>query len=132
MFKIGNKINKENPTNVYKLVIDNISGRDDHTETTKSLIGKEFEPAIKDIIDLCNWANTFRNEPSREEIEQRYKDLQVKHKNFFDTIDPAWEPVVTYDILNPSSVQDRPICRPKFVRLTWFDENGIEYKVETK
>lgn len=134
MFVIGKRIEApKNPTNVYKLVISNMSGDADAYETTKTLIGKEFEPVIEDLIELCELSNSrsagsYR--PNRESIAKMYKEIQDKHPDFFkgeDGIDIDYEPIITWDVTCTDY-----ICRPEFKRLTWFDENGIEYKVEIK
>lgn len=126
MFKIGNRINTENPTNVYKLIISNMSGRGDHYEKTETLISKEFEPVIVDLIELCDWVK--KENPNRNKIAERYKELQSKHNEYFtNEIDISYEPIIGRDI-----IFDDTICKPEFFKLTWFDENGIEYQVNER
>ena len=125
MFKIGSPIKVQNPTNVYKLVIENMSGDADAYHSSETLIEKEYEPLIKDIIDLCNWAQ--KDWPRRDKIEEKYKELKSKYSKFFgEEHDDDYDPIISRDVFTDGDY----ICRPKFERLTWFDENGIEYKVD--
>ena len=125
MFKIGSPIKVQNPTNVYKLVIQNMSGDADAYHSSKTLIEKEYEPLIKDIIDLCNWAQ--KDWPRRDKIEEKYKELKSKYSKFFgEEHDDDYDPIISRDVFTDGD----DICRPKFERLTWFDENGVEYKVD--
>lgn len=130
MFQIGNPIQSYNPTNCYKLVINNMSGDGDHYEKTETFIGKEYESLIEDIIELCNLSErTF----GRNQIKERWEEIKSKHSKFFtEEIDDSYEPIITYDVTNPSSVMDTPICKPFFKKLTWFDDKGIEHDVDIK
>ena len=126
LFTIGKPIVTSNPTNVYKLVIENMSGSGDAYHNTETLFEKKYEPLIKDIIVLCEWAQGH----SRSKIEDKWEEVKSNHSKFFEEeIDEDYEPIITRDVTNPNSVMDRVICRPKVVSLTWFDQNGIEYKV---
>jgi hypothetical protein len=127
MFKIGNPINIQNPTNVYKLLIENMSGDADAYHTSETLIPKEYEPLIKDIIELCNWAQ--KDWPRRDVIQDKYDELKSNHSKFFqEQHDDSFDPIITRDVTTDGEY----ICRPNFKRLTWFDENGIEYQVHVK
>jgi hypothetical protein len=127
MFKIGNPINIQNPTNVYKLLIENMSGDADAYHNSETLIPKEYEPLIKDIIELCNWAQ--KDWPRRDVIQDKYDELKSNHSKFFEEEhDDSFDPIITRDVTTDGEY----ICRPKFKRLTWFDENGIEYQVHVK
>ena len=127
MFKIGNPIKIQNPTNVYKLLIENMSGDADAYHTSETLIPKEYESLIKDIIELCNWAQ--KDWPRRNLIQDKYDELKSNHSKFFEEQhDDSFDPIITRDVFSDGEY----ICRPKFKRLTWFDENGIEYQVHVK
>lgn len=128
MFTIGQPIVNSNPTNVYKLVIQNMSGDADAYHNTETLIHKEYESLIKDIIDLCNWSQ--KEWPTRSKIESKWKEIKSKHTRFFqEEIDEDYNPIITRDVTNPDSVMDPVICRPRVISLTWFDDKGVEYKV---
>jgi hypothetical protein len=123
MFTIGQPIIKSNPTNVYKLVIENMSGDGDAYHNTETLFDKEYEPLIKDILDLCNWSQ--KEWPERNDIEKRWKEVKSKHTKFFqEEIDESYEPIITRDVTD-----DDVICHPNVRLLTWFDDKGVEYKV---
>ena len=82
MFQIGTPVTlTKNPTNCYKLVIENMSGDADHYEETETIISKEYEPLIEDIIELCNWSQ--KSWPSRSEIGKKWKEIKSKHFKFF-------------------------------------------------
>lgn len=119
-FTIGEKIKpKNNPTNVYKLVVNNMSGDADGYEKTKTFFKKDNEDLIKELIDMCEWA--VDKWPSREDIELKYRSICDKYG--YDYYDFG---VVTYDNYGDC------LCRPYFTSLTWFDENGEEYQVNLK
>lgn len=123
MFTIGEPIIKANPTNVYKLVIENMSGDADSYHNTETFFTKEYEPLIKDIIDLCNWSQ--KEWPTRNKIESKWEEVKSKHTKFFqEEIDESYEPIITYDVFCDDS-----ICRPNVKSLTWFDDKGVEYKI---
>ena len=120
-FTIGKKVKaKKNPTNVYKLVINNMSGDADGYEKTKTLFKKEEEGLVKDLVDLCKWA--VKDWPSRDSIEFRYNEIMKKHNRYSDD---DWD-IITYDNFGDC------MCRPYFTSLTWFDENGDEFEVDIK
>jgi hypothetical protein len=104
-----------------------MSGDADAYHTSETLIPKEYEPLIKDIIELCNWAQ--KDWPRRDVIQDKYDELKSNHSKFFqEEHDDDYDPIITRDVFSDGEY----ICRPKFERLTWFDENGIEYQVHLK
>lgn len=124
-FTIGDKIKPNvNPTNVYKLVISNMSGDADAYKKTKTFLGKDQEPLIKDLIDLCKWSQS--DWPRRDDIKKKYREIINNHKIFEEDLDPS--DIITNDV----TTDHQYICRPSVVSLTWFDENGEEHSVSYK
>jgi hypothetical protein len=50
-----------------------MSGDADAYHNTETLFDKEYEPLIKDILDLCNWSQ--KEWPERNDIEKRWKEV---------------------------------------------------------
>lgn len=73
IFKLGDKIiPNSNPTNKYKLIINNMSGDGDSYHKTITLLPEDHEPLIKSLIELCEWSSN--KWPSRDKIEERYME----------------------------------------------------------
>jgi hypothetical protein len=100
--------------NVYKLKISNMHGDADQYTTNTLYIENEQE--VKNIIEFCKWTNS-RNprQVSRPEISRVGEEL------FGETL---------FDFLDSDVTTDHQyVCRPSFERLTFFDDEGIEWNV---
>jgi hypothetical protein len=102
-----------------------LSGDADAYKQTENFFGKEQEPLIQDLIDLCKWSQS--DWPRRDAISDKYNGIIKKHKTIFEEELDSGD-IITNDVTNDY----QSICRPSVVSLTWFNENGQEHKVNYK
>lgn len=119
MFEIGEKISPPVYKNVYKLVIENMSGDADAYHDSITYFEKKYENLLSDIVELCKSCRRW----NRSQIEKSYDNIKLKYPNYFHHDD---DDIITMDVFSDGAV----ICRPSIKSLTWFDENGIEYNVK--
>lgn len=112
-----------NPTNVFKLVVSNMHGDADLYTTTDNYFDKSQEARLIEVIKFLNWCDR----PRRDEISNKWNDLLNK----FDEEDGDAAEGLLYDMIElDSTVDNQFLCRPEFKRLTYFNENGVECKVD--
>lgn len=112
-----------NPTNVFKLVVSNMHGDADLYTTTDNYFDKSQEARLIEVIKFLNWCSR----PRRDEISNKWNDLLNK----FDEEDGDAAEGLLYDMIeSDSTVDNQFLCRPEFKRLTYFNENGVECKVD--
>lgn len=121
MLEIGKKIIiPPNPTNVYKLVISNMSGDGDAYIDTITFFRKDEEVILEDFIELCAYAKRCWD---KTEIENCYNNLMDKYPDFAKEYDGE---IITRDVTR----NHERMCIPSVSKITWFDENGDEFKVK--
>jgi len=111
-----------NPTNVFKLVVSNMHGDADLYTTTDNYFDKSQEARLIEVIEFLNWCRR----PSRDEISDKWNELLNK----FDEEDGDEAEGLLYDMIELDSTADNQfVCCPEFKKLTYFNENGVECKV---
>lgn len=117
-----------NPTNVFKLVVSNMHGDADLYTTTDNYFDKSQEARLIEVIKFLNWCQT--SWPSRNDIMTKWNELnkQFDPEEFDDDDDDDFydDGMIQYD----STADNQFLCRPEFKKLTYFNENGVECKVD--
>ena len=118
-FSIGKKVLPDIYYDVYKLVINNMSGDDISNEQTETFFKRSETDILSDVIELCEFSN---GRVSRETIHEAYEELKFKHEHFFKELDRE---IVTRDVFK----YGERIAIPSVHSLTYFDSTGVEYKI---
>lgn len=124
-----------NPTNVFKLVVSNMHGDGDLYTTTDNYFDKSEEVRLIEVIKFLNWCQT--SWPDRDDIMVKWNELnkQFDPEEFDDDDDDEFDDDDDefYDdgmIELDSTADNQFVCRPEFKILTYFNENGVECKVD--
>lgn len=133
-FKIGSPVVKEsNPTNAYRLHIEVMHGDADHYETVirdyilkpNKDIGEQGKDDLELILAMLkaffslSWNDGCDNDKINEAITEAAKPFNIEF------------PTDIYGELIPNDITYVEVrARPMNVKLTYFNENGIEHEVE--
>ena len=122
---IGKQVNRENPKNVYQLHMILIHG-DDEIATEELRNFGETDPNLIPCIEMLQ-AFQSTDFSARENptmfLECIYQDDEEKADEFYDYL---------YDLIGVDALMDDCGCLAALdnLTITYFDENGVEYKVE--